>query len=346
MLVAVPQINHHFAHVNALFLQPTPWCARNCNGCYVKGFENLTGVKDSQIVLFQDILKVINRSQKEDTSSPVTATLLANQVTFALDRRPAKDPGVRMDNSHMVNHTKRRVMLELFQGFLEAKIHSTGGEFHATVHTLSDLNDYLVDMGGWPFTTLPLDMISISHINELEGQMLDEVRKRVAPLINWNLTVDPVVNMDKIKHSFRTVAEHVDSIYLVLHKPNTGQYFDPVAFEVHQDFIKFIRSQPQSVQDKVHVDGCISDSRKFLSTGYGCSSNVSRFQVWPDGSVTGCAYNQNRVTPTAENLSELLKNLTQASKVYEFDRCKIPVHLDPQNKNVLKRTRHYLEIIE
>jgi hypothetical protein len=346
MLVAVPQINPHFAHVNALFLQPTPWCSRNCNGCYVKGFEDINGVKVSQAQLFKDILKVINRVSPEG-NSPVTTTLLANQVTFALDRRPVDSNSVHMDNSHLVVRNKRDIMMDLFREFIEAKRVSTGGEFHVTVHTLSDLMEYwLYGLVRWPYTSLPLDMISISHINHGEVLAIDKLRTHIAPLVNWNLTIDPVMNMDTIKKTFPIIAEHIDSIYLVLHKPSTGQRFNPEAFEAHQDFLRFIRTQPQSIQDKVHVDGCITDSRKFLATGYGCSSNVSRFQVWPDGSVTGCAYNQNRVTPGADNLTELLKNLTQASKVYEFDRCKIPVHLDPQNGNVRKRSNHYLEIIE
>lgn len=341
MLVTAPHITSEFAHVNALFLQPTPWCARNCNGCYVKGFENINGVKDSNVQLFGDILAIINRH-----ATAAGGTLLANQITLALDRRPSRSPGVHMDNSHQYVQYKRNAMLDLFKRFIEAKQVSTGGEFHITVHTLSDLTDYLVNLGGQVLPASPFDMISISHINELECQTLQEVRGRVASLINWNLTIDPVVKIDAIKKSFRTIAEVVDSIYLVLHKPNTGQPFDPVAFEAHQDFLKFIRTQPQSIQDKVTIDGCLSDSKKFLSTGYGCSSNVSRFQVWPDGSVTGCAYNQNRITAPAANLISFLKNIYQASKVYEFDSCKIPTHLDSKNTYVKQRINHHLEIIE
>jgi hypothetical protein len=343
MLVAVPQINPYFAHVNALFLQPTPWCSRNCNGCYVKGFENINKVTTSQAELFKDILKIINRVSSEEGSS--VPALLANQVTFALDRRPIDSKSVYMDNRQDITRQQRNTMMDLFHAFIEAKRMSIGGEFHITVHTLGDLKEYLWMDFDWPYTSLKIDMLSISHISE-ETSELNALRKYFTKSINWNLTVDPIMNMNTIKKTFPIIAEHVDSIYLVLHKPNTGQYLNLKALEVHQDFLRFIRTQPQKIQDKVYIDGCVVDSHRFLTTGYGCSSNVSRFQVWPDGSVTGCAYNQNKITPSATNIDELLKNLTQASKVYEFDQCKIPVHLDPNNKNIKKRSVSFLEIFE
>lgn len=333
MLVAVPQINHAFAHVNALFLQPTPWCARHCNNCYVKGFEQKNGNEVSPV--FTEILDLVNQPE---VSNP--KRLLANQITLALDKRPLKPVNIRMDGSHSSIFFKRELMLRYFEKFLIAKSKSIGGEFHVTVHTINDLFDY------WQSQTnrIMIDMVSLSTIDSKEISCFQDIRSIIAPHINWNLTADPSLKLDK--ENFYQIAEAVDSIYLVLHKPSTGQHLDIHAFERYQELLQLIKIQPESIQNKVHIDGCLSDSRKFLSTGYGCSSNVSRFQVWPDGSVSGCAYNQERVTPAANNLSELLKNLTQASKVYEFNKCKIPHYLNPNNQHVQNRTNHYLEIIQ
>lgn len=336
MLVAVPQITSAFTHINALFIQPTTWCARNCNGCYVKGFANNNIKSHSNISLFKQIFYALNINH-ETLGRELTHPLYVNQVTLALDQMP-------------VDRAVRQVMKDLFYNFLESKAHSIGGEFHATVHTVNDLLEYMKDSTNklmpiheW---RIQLDMLSISHINIIDQLYLEQIRKFIAPAINWNLTVDPSVDMEKIKKSFSDIVEWVDSVYLVLHKPNTGHFFDEKTFLIHQDFLKFIKTLPQKVQDKVTIDGCLSDSRRFLSTGYGCSSNISRFQVWPDGSVTGCAYNQNRITPPATDITSFLKNIHEASKVYEFDKCKIPTHLDPKNTYVQQRINHHLEIIE
>jgi hypothetical protein len=332
MLVTVPYITPTFAHINTLFLQPTPWCARNCNGCYVKGFEQLQEIKTCNQSLFIEILNNINRKNND-------TLLRANQVTLAVDKMPqGRTP---------VDRERRHIMMRVFNKFLEANRNSIGGQFHITVHTIFDLVEY-VQLSGESSTLLDpcqLDMLSISHL------LLNDIPsiaacKKLAKDINWNLTIDPSLNIDKIKQTFEQIAEAVDYVYLVLHKPNTGQFFDPNSFLLHQDFLRFTRTLPEHIQKKITIDGCITDSRTFLTTGFGCSSNVSRFQVWPDGSVTGCAYNQNRITNSAQAMSDLLENIYQVSKKYEFDKCKIPVHLEPKNKYVKRRTYSFLEIIE
>lgn len=318
-MIIAPHITSEFAYFNALFIQPTPWCARNCNGCYVKGFEEVQGVTESEDTLIGDLI------------SEIGGRIRVNQVTLAIDKKPNdKIRSYAMDT--IVSNFLERI------GYSEEQGHKI--EFHATVHTLNDLLEY---PHFWDSPHQKLDMLSISHLNVQD--YIPELRTYVAPHINWNLTVDPTINMDKIKSTFQKIASTVDSVYLVLHKPNLGHFFDEQAFVVHQDFIRFIRTMPEEIRNKVHIDGCIQDSKHFLDTGYGCSSNVSRFQVWPNGSVTGCAYNQNRVTGPATNLDELFKNFVTAKKTYEFDKCKIPNHIDPKHPRVYAR-QNYLEIID
>lgn len=329
-MISAPYITQQMSAFNALFIQPTPWCARNCNGCYVKGFEKLQGISDSNFVLMGDIISEIGRS------------IQVNQVTFALDKKPvpAYTSGPMSVNSPA---TQMQALADYFMGRLQTCESDT--EFHMTVHTVSDLHEYGFHHRTYSYPK-KLHMLSISHINEKDVSTFTYIRETIAQSINWNLTIDPSVNLKHIKSTFHHVAMHVDTIYLVLHKPSTGKLFDPEAFEMHQDFVRFIKTLPDYIQKKVHIDGCIHDSYKFIRTGYGCSSNVSRFQVWPDGSVTGCAYNQNRVTPPAETMHDLHYNFWLASKKYEFDKCKIPNHLEPKHPRVTSRHKHYLEIIE
>lgn len=347
MLVAAPHIGPNKAFINALFVQPTTFCGLNCNGCYVKGFEKQNNFSDSGRSVagyWWNFFTFLNR--KEGLSTGI-GTLNCNQITFALD-------------SFSNNENYNLDLISIAQAFFSMKpklltsINLVDGcEYHATTHNIGTFLGYINNRSikgqVLAHQNKILDMLSISSIFPDELYHIEHMRSFVES-INWNLTIDPKVNLDKVKGYFKEVATGVDTIYLVLHKPSTGQRFDPEAFEAHQDFIKFIRTMPIDIQKKVTIDGCVSDSKRFLDAGYGCSSNVSRFQVWPDGSVSGCPYSQTRVTgPTSFNNSNeffngILMNIYQASKVYEFNKCKIPSHLDPNNPRV--NPKHHLEIIE
>lgn len=327
MLVAVPNITPSSFAINALFIQPTGFCKRNCNGCYVKNFTPELSATENSIV---ELLLYLNT--REGPS--------ANQTTFALD-------ALSLDLS------ESNIMIKLFRLFLSTRESGikAGAEYHITVHTVSDFLEYLNLQAGigtdleFSLTKERLDLLSISHINLVDLEQLPFLRT-LAKQINWNLTIDPSVNTRKTKFNFVQIAQEVDHVYVVLHKPSTGLKFNPDAFLQYQDFLGFIKTLPIEIQNKVTIDGCVTDSKKFLSTGYGCSSNVSRFQVWPDGSVTGCAYNQKRLTPGAKDYEEICKNIYAVSKMYEFSKCEIPNYLDPTNKFVEKRTKSYLQILE
>ncbi len=337
MLVSVPYITPTEARINALFIQPSGWCARECFGCYTKGF---TKEDLDPFLLTGFINSLVNPESK----------VSINQLTIAIDKLPA-------------DFNKASFMYSIFNAAINIR---NKVENHITVHTVGDFLEYrqnqtVISNYLWGFDTEasidkkffngPKDwpwfkVVSISHINPSDIFYLKRFRKFVTNHINWNLTIDPTVNLEKIKESFSTVAQEVDSIYLVLHKPSTGYRYNLEVLEKHQDFIRFIRTQSLDIQKKVNIDGCIKDSKKFLSTGYGCSSNISRFQIWPDGSVTGCPYNQTRITPPAFTIEGIIKNIYQASRHYEFNSCRIPEHLDPTNKRILLRDKPYLEIID
>lgn len=332
MLVAATHITRYYAYVNALFIQPTEHCARNCNGCYVKGF--VSEGEGHRELIPNLVLEHVNVPN---------GTIRANQVTIALDKKP--------DDAAAYNSAAYSMQL-VWHNALAVKDQWIGGELHFTAHTIGDFLSYVVPPPRL-YESFPIywdqlhkiDMLSVSHLDASSVAMLQQLRENYKFGINWNLTVDPSVNLEKIKNSVEVIAPHVDTIYLVLHKPSTGMKFDPETFIAHQNFLSYIKTLPEAIQKKVHVDGCISDSKKFLDTGYGCSSNVSRFQVWPDGSVTGCAYNQKRLTGRAGDASEVLQNILTVSKLYEFDTCKIPELIDSKHPAIVAKKHKYLEIL-
>ncbi len=82
---------------------------------------------------------------------------------------------------------------------------------------------------------------------------------------------------------------------------------------------------PTNVRNKVSVDGCLQDTIKYTKTGFGCSSNVSRVQVWPDGSVTGCPYAFSSDGPIGKTAEDILDNIISARKQYDFkQKCHLP----------------------
>lgn len=327
MEVAIPYITPTEAHVNALLIQPTGWCARSCTGCYTKHFEN----QDKFSAYPSLWINIFRAAGQGDEGFNKLST---NQITFALDKLS-------------IDSYKYQIMLDLAYGyfFYASKDRTTQTEFHATVHTIDDLLGYT---SGLKTNKFNLEMLSISHLTEASIynlKTLDILSSKTK--INWNLTVDPTINLQKIKDSFIGVASAVDSIYLVLHKPCTGNYYPAESIAAYKDFQAFISRQYPEIQRKVIFDTCITDSEKFLSTGFGCSAGVNKFHIWPDGSVTGCPYNQRRLTPGASTVEEVIKNIYQVNQIYrEFDSCKIPNHLDNNNPWVVQRHKPYLQILD
>jgi hypothetical protein len=336
MLVAAPYISPERVWVNALFLQPTHWCAKNCKGCYVKGFEQNEGVEETRTVWI-DLMKALNRNDPHPL-------LLANQITMAFDTLPT-------------DKQQQYEMKMIGNEFLRMRT-DRPGEYHATANSVEDFLDYFnsswkscitgnlqrVSLNNEKKDMHLLDVLSFSNIQLNDISTFPGFRTWVTPHINWNLTIFPGTNLDKIKAHFMKVQPHVDSIYLVLHKPATGKNLDSSSWAAHLDMRLWVKTLPEEIRKKVNTDGCAHDTQKFLDTGYGCSSNVSRFQVWPDGSVSGCAYQQKRITPPAKDLQGLLQNFYTASKVYEFDGCKIPNIVDPNSPRV--NHNNHLQIID
>ena len=319
MRVAVPCITPTSFYINALFIQPTTYCRRNCPNCYVKGFEETK--PEPEKFLIEEFLGFLIRNLKSNDSA-----VDFNQITFALDALAEKT-------------TLKEDMVYPFRDYIGlVNLQIPDQEYHLTVHTIEDFFEYERILSQSLRTSF--DVISISSLERSNKTSIDKIRS-YSKHINFNFMPrnrNPRLVLDHLE----TVAPWVDSIYLLLEKPSTGELISP---RILESFFKTktLLETSAVVKSKLIQDGCVSDSKKFLNTGFGCSSNKSRFQVWPNGAVSGCPYSHFPETGSATSTEEILKNIYDSSRQYSFNKCKIPEQIDPKNPKVLK---NYLEILD
>jgi len=269
MQVPVNQITPKSIFTNAILIQPTPFCALNCKGCYTKSFK---GQVQEQLIV--DLIASISSG----------GLIQCNQVTLAVDNLSDLKSEVA---------SQKAILLAFL---LHAKQRKTSTNFNITVNSSHALREYGdLDLSG-------VHMISISNPKSGDSALHKNVSQNLVGI--------------------GAVRQVLDSVYYVLHKPDLG-------FPV--DVIGYFDKMPRG--PGVVIDTCVADSLKFLKTGASCSAGISKFHIWPDGSVTGCPYNQGRETPGSQGLEGLCENI---NKVYtasnEFSRCKIPQAIDSKSK--------------
>lgn len=343
----VTRINPQEIHINALFLQPTTLCNLNCNGCYVKawGDKHPEGTEKANKIMpyfYRTLLDEMIEGKR----------ISANQVTFALDTPDSYD------------QIQQGLFDAYFGAFLSgakrAKDAGVDMEFHVTTQGWSTLRHYM-DSPSMP-TLEGIDVISFS--TPVGPHRYEELKRKYPNLhINTNMTLYPKIGKIYSETNFESRTTLIkkcldgekenprprtDSIYLILHKPDVGEKYD-------QDYVDYYQSVAEHFKDNPNVmtDGCIQDSKKFLKTGHGCSSNISRFQIWPDGSVSGCPYSHNPITPGVGNVKEeteqleiVLNNIRAANKIYQFDKCKIPDVVMPKQQRIQLKRKKSLKILE
>ena len=308
--------------LNALFIQPTRWCGLDCAGCYVKehaggdeGFHTPAGI---QVDLFHEFFLGRRGSW-------------ANQITISIDDLP-KIP-------EQQNHLSS--VFQTIISLISSDEREKGNrpEVHMTFNTPNTLKAYAPG-----FTTAlkvfsNLDMISFSHIPAGPQFQAVSAAKQVLGndcYINYNHLVPSNVtslNIDRHIKRMTEIGKIVDHIYMVIFKSPVGKERDKMtqigdASQMRSD-ITYINTMmerlPESVRSKVSVDGCLQDTIKHSKTGFGCSSNVSRVQVWPDGSVTGCPYAFHSTGPEGRTLDDILRNVRRARTEYDFkEKCHLP----------------------
>ena len=205
---------------------------------------------------------------------------------------------------------------------------------HLTVNCIKDLEEYNERCNapsGWH----NINLLSISNINSPDDiKRAKSICKNAK--INWNVMSGSLLKMDIEK--IKSIVRYVDQVYLLLHKAPLGSSGNQVATFLHSLNIidKLKDNSPQvdnacqipDLASKFRLDGCMQDANKYINTGNGCSANISKFQIWPDGRVTGCAYNsQFTYGKQANTIEDIVSNLIDAKQRYEFSKCTIPTEL-------------------
>ena len=316
--------------INALFIQPTKWCANQCKGCYVKGYHSA----ELQVSIDEltELFSWFYHGEKG---------CWANQITISMDRLPHN------------NAAKRNFMHTMFTNPVKAAMYdkrrkSDRPELHMTFHGIDEFLQY--------------NQIWSTHSNEQVANAISMISLSTVPIahlaivrnliahganINYNHMIPADIttkNVDTYIDKMMQIGEVVNSIYIIIFKENMGRklpmgnHADAAKWKMRRKsrlshelaVINTLRSRlPKYVWQKVRVDGCLQDSTKYLRTGESCSSNVSRFQVWPDGSVTGCPYAISSDGAYGRTASDILANIRRARGKNEFERrCYIPKILD------------------
>lgn len=307
-----------------LFLQPTWSCAKSCPNCYVKEKEYKFGSEEIDLVQWVKLLTLISWQKDIKTS----------QVTLALDTLPY--------DINSISYEKMYTISNLYKAFLKQNKYDI--KYHLTVNCVSDLEQYTKSE-----LFEGLDMISVSNINSLNDIKLI---KQCAPYakINWNV-LSSTFNK-KSSDQIKEIVSNVNQVYLLLPKAPLGKEghdFSSLWESMKRIPNMFPRDEKQetdgdscsvpSLINKFILDGCMRDANTFRLEGTGCASNLSRFQIWPDGRVTGCAYNSHeQYGKIANSIEDILDNLRDARTRYEFSQCTIPnmglVNINKINKGV------------
>lgn len=310
------RVTPHVIELNALFMQPTRWCALDCEGCYVK--EHGEQAYHTPSMEQQRLFGLFYLNQEG---------CWANQITISMDDMP-KDPAKRAHMGELY-----RYILSLVQ--FDSREKSDQPEVHMTFHTHATFKHY-VDSEGSLARLKKIDMISISELSLSQAGFYEKLRGGNAKL-NWNYLVPqmgPDFDWDKEVRKFEFANKYFDHIYLVIFKNPVGKHRDLLTRLGDKNRMKndvlyintLLGKLSPELQRKIDTDGCLADTQRYLKTSFGCSSNISKFQVWPDGSVTGCPYAYDSPGKTVgRTAADILENIRSERTRYEFkERCHLP----------------------
>jgi len=311
--------------INALFIQPTYWCARNCNNCYVKQH-----IKTGPQIPVCEMIELFNGFYTKTLGE-------CNQITISMDEIP---PRGTEGYTWMMDFA--RALRWGWPG-VQSECYPDSPEVHLTFKNPASYRKYEQTSITLPGRSL-VSTITFSEIVEGDLPWIHSLKAH-SPLLHVNYNhMSPAYLTngsmnDHIKWINR-VLEVVDSIYLIITKRPLGQERDLIQVGVdikrmRHEFQYFKRLQRETMSPKLMVDGCVKDVVNFEQEGYGCSSSISRFQVWPDGSVSGCPYALKGDTSPASNALDIVKNIRKARDTYNFRMCYLPgVYRSLQEPNV------------
>jgi hypothetical protein len=297
--------------INALFIQPTYWCARNCNNCYVKQH-----IKAGPQVPVHEMVELFWGFYLGTLGE-------CNQITISMDDMPF---GGKEGHQWM-----RNFLEELWEHFNRVTV--AFGQRPEVHMTFRSVQSYQEHGKIWPELPAILSMITFSDIIEHDLPWIASLKNRYPRLnVNYNHMSPAYLtngSWDTHVKSIKQILQVVDSVYLVMEKRPLGEERDLIQVGIDRkrmwhNLNYFKRLQRDLNDRRVSVDGCIQDVVEFERSGNGCSSSISRFQVWPDGSVSGCAYAKQGDTSSAATAVGIIANIRKARETYNFRKCCLP----------------------
>ena len=276
------RITDNEIHIDSLTLEATIDCAKNCGGCYLKA-HRLQG----PVVNWSDWLSLLDTFMLKDITG-----YSCNQISISINEKQ-NDVSFKTISAFLY-----------YLNFLKPE-ERTDTKVHLTMFSPSTIKQYI-------FPYLDLDMAiklfsnvdSIYFSNILTDEDLDVINALRAQnknlKIGWNATAGISISKRNILEDSR-----FNGIYQVINKSESKPIFS-------------FAGEPKKIQQDV----CLTDYNNWKQTGKPtCPANISKFTIWPDGSVSGCPYAKTSNTGPAQTVNGILANIVEASKFYDFDRC-------------------------
>lgn len=277
-------------HIDHVMYQPQFKCLAGCKGCYIGG----SNVATYEGEINTEVLDLIDAGK-----------LTCEQFTVSLD--------TLYQIPESLVKTLERIWYEL----------PTDIELCITAQNISSVQRYMTAMKLNLEQFLgPLTILSLSNM-PVQGKKCQEIREvcdKMGTIINYNKCISG--DMSDVR-SFRIGCRNAHQVYLVLFKEKLGGQQNP-------EMVKWlIKAQQIALEENqnVEMDHCFKDALTHNKSGRKCGAGISKVAIWPDGGVSGCPYDTNRVgcssagkrKTTWESLQDIIVN----RKDHPMDHCTI-----------------------
>lgn len=246
----------------------------------------------------------------------MSADLLASTIRYMWISTRFSVDTITLAVDDLPNTEMAAIMVSSLREVLRLKsVYGKRVELHLTCNSMKTLDKYIDNNISLRYIAMNADMISFSHLSEEDELRLEYLRSYTK--INYNYIPGNDLR------SFRKMLSFVDMSYLLFYKTGLGRLNDPRAIATFKRSLSEIATWSAEERKKISVDRCIMDAAEYKVSGFGCSANISRIHIWPDGHVTGCPYNKDGGKP-ARNMTGIIDNINAALGEYEFNSCSIP----------------------
>ena len=299
---------------NTIFVQPTNLCAKKCEGCYVKAHCHGPQMDPQEHTRFLRMLWF-------------RENIVCNQITISMDSLRTKSTDYNGDADHIM-----RECTQFTTAQTTGTLPTIKPEIHLTFNNVQDYRRYNFR----PRLMDGINVVTFSHIDMRTCDDRAEIKEiqlqGVKVNYNYSLLCEYPGMMsdekvDRELEAFETILTLVDSVYMLVWKEPVGKVFDMFSLNEYKERLRknlkwadYIQSEFRS--PKIMMDTCVKDVLEYKKCGYGCAANVSRFQVWPDGSVSGCPYALQSCTTEATTAEKVIYNIRKkARESYDWDKC-------------------------